>query len=134
MTTSHASGGRSIDLNSEDWAHRMDLEYTDIGETRRITLVGRLDTAGVSRVETRFTAVTAPVGKNTIVDMGEVTFLASLGVRMMISTGRVLARKGAKLVLLSVTPPVLEIIQTMGLSDIIPVAATEADALALVAG
>jgi anti-anti-sigma factor len=112
----------------------MDLEYTDIGETRRITLVGRLDTAGVSRVETRFTAVTAPVGKNTIVDMGEVTFLASLGVRMMISTGRVLARKGAKLVLLSVTPPVLEIIQTMGLSDIIPVAATEADALALVAG
>ncbi|MDR3511248.1 MAG: STAS domain-containing protein [Caulobacteraceae bacterium] len=110
----------------------MDVQHTDLGDVRKITLAGRLDSAGVDLIEIRFGALIVPVGKHTVVDMTEVSFLASLGVRMLISTTRALSRKGAKLALFGATPPVMEIIETMGFNDIVPVVASESEAIAYV--
>lgn len=112
----------------------MDLEFSDIGNVRKVVLTGRLDTAGVDRVESRFGGAIVPGGHNTIVDLSQVTFLASLGVRMLISTARSAARKGAKVVIYGAGPAVMEVIDTTALQDIIPVAATEAEAVALLTG
>ena len=52
---------------------------------------------GVDLVETQFGAAIVPDGQNTIVDLlSRLTFLASLGIRMLISTTRALSRKGSK--------------------------------------
>jgi anti-anti-sigma factor len=97
-----------------------------------VVLVGRLDTAGVDVVETRFGAAIVPNGKNTIVDLSGVTFLASMGIRMLISTTRALSRKGGRLVMFGATPGVHDVIETAALTDIIPLASSENDALGLV--
>jgi len=95
-------------------------------------LTGRLDTAGVDVVETRFGAAIVPNGKNTIVDLSEVTFLASMGIRMLISTTRALSRKGGKLVMYGAGPGVRDVIETTALTEIIPLAGNESEALGLV--
>jgi anti-anti-sigma factor len=112
----------------------MDVQHTDVGDVRKVILAGRLDSAGVDLIELRFGAVVVPAGKNTVVDMTEVSFLASLGVRMLLSTARALSRKGAKLVLFGASPAVMEVIDTMGFNDIVPVTPSESEALAFVAG
>jgi anti-sigma B factor antagonist len=110
----------------------MEMKLADVGGVKKVTLTGRLDSAGVDVVETQFSASLVPAGESAIVDLSELSFLASLGVRMFISTTRALSWKGKKLVLYGATPPVMEIIETMGFADIVPVVGTESEALALV--
>ena len=112
----------------------MQMEHSDVGDVRKVVLVGRLDTAGVDTVETRFGAAIVPAGKNTVVDLTQVTFLASMGIRMLIATTRALSRKGSKLVMYGPVPGVMDVIETTALTDIIPVAATESEALGMAAG
>jgi anti-anti-sigma factor len=111
----------------------MEMRHDNLGEVRRVVLVGRLDTAGVDVVETKFGAAIVPNGKNTIVDLSGVSFLASMGIRMLISTTRALSRKGGKLVMFGAAAGVKDVIETAALTEIIPLAASENEALGLVA-
>jgi len=111
----------------------MEMRHDNVGEVRRVVLAGRLDTAGVDLVETKFGAAIVPNGKNTIVDLSGVSFLASMGIRMLISTTRALSRKGGKLVMFGAAPGVKDVIETAALTEIIPLAASENEALDLVA-
>ena len=112
----------------------MEMQHSDVGDVRKVVLAGRLDTAGVDLIETRFGAAIVPAGKNTVIDLTEVTFLASMGIRMLIATTRSLSRKGAKLVMYGATPGVQEVIETTALTDIIPLAENESEAIGIVAG
>jgi len=47
----------------------MEMQYTDVGIVGKVVFIGRLDTAGVDRVETRFGAAVTAAGKNTVVDL-----------------------------------------------------------------
>jgi anti-anti-sigma factor len=112
----------------------MEMQHSDLGNVRKIVLTGRLDTAGVDLIETRFGASIVPAGRNTVVDISHVTFLASMGIRMLIATTRSLGRKGGKIALYGATPAVREVIDTVALTDIIPLADSEDEAIGLVAG
>lgn len=112
----------------------MDLTFTDLSGVTKAGLAGRLDTNNIGLVETRFVAGIVPAGKPAVIDLTEVTFIASLGIRMLLSTARALGRQGARLAMFGAAPAVLEIIETMALSDIIPLLATEAEAVELVTG
>ena len=112
----------------------MDIQHSDIGEVRKIVLAGRLDTAGVDLIETRFGASIVPAGKNTVVDLSQVTFLASMGIRMLIATNRSLSRKGGKIALYGASPAVREVIDTVALTELIPLADNEVEAIGIVAG
>ena len=112
----------------------MQINHSEAGSITVVELDGRLDTAGVGAIETPFAAMTAAAGRAAIVDLSKVSFLASLGVRLFISTARAVERKGHKLVLFGATPAVTEIIETMGLEEIVPVVATRAKALARAGG
>ncbi len=109
----------------------MQIDCSDVDGFQCIRLSGRLDTAGVGNGELGFTAMAATASKPVIVDLGEVSFIASLAVRMFISTARAAARKGGKLVLFGANAAVTEIIETMGLDEIVAVAPDQAGALAL---
>lgn len=110
----------------------MDMQITQIDDVTKVALAGRLDTAGTARIETRFTAVIVPPGQPAVIDLSEVQFLASLGVRMLLSTARALSGKGGRMALFGATDPVMDIIETTALNDLIPVVGSEAEALALV--
>ena len=51
-------------------------------------LRGRLDTPGVDRVEAKFTSAVVPEARNTVVDLSEVAFIASMGLRMFIGLAK----------------------------------------------
>lgn len=106
----------------------MEIQHDDLGDVKRIVLVGRLDTKGVDIVETLFGAAITSDGKNTIVDISQVTFLASMGIRMLISTTRALSRKGGKLVMYGAGMGVKDVIETTALTDLIPLASSEGEA------
>ena len=112
----------------------MEIQHSDVGEVRKIVLAGRLDTAGVDLIETRFGASIVPAGRNTVVDLSQVTFLASMGIRMLIATNRSLSRKGGKFALYGATPAVREVIDTVALAELIPLADSEVEAIGLVGG
>ena len=112
----------------------MDVVFTEESGVTKAELVGRLDTANVNELEHRFTAGIMPKAQHTVVDLSNVTFIASLGIRMLLTTARGLANRGAKFAMFGATAPVLEIFETTALSDIIPILTTEADAIAEVIG
>ena len=88
-----------------------------------LALIGRLDTPGVDRIETPLTAQLVPRGVRATVDLSQVTFLGSGGIRMFITIARALGRKGGRLVLYGAQPLVAEVLETTSLNDIVPVRA-----------
>lgn len=108
----------------------MEIVNSEVDGVTVITLAGRLDTMGVSSIEMAFTAMTVPTGRAAIVDLTGVSFLASLGVRLFISTARALSGRNRELVLFGAGPAVAEVIETTGLAEIVPVTATRDEALA----
>jgi anti-anti-sigma factor len=106
----------------------MELQTTDLGNAAKVSLQGRLDTLGVEKIETRFTATVVPPGRHALVDLSGVTFISSMGIRMLISTARALSLKKAKFVLVGPQPLVKESLDHVSLSQIIPIVATEAEA------
>jgi anti-sigma B factor antagonist len=108
------------------------IETSDLGNNQlRVILKGRLDTPGVERVETRFVAALVPGGHHGLVDLSQVEFVCSLGVRMFLSVARGLGLKKAQLVLSAPQPQVREVLDHVWIKDLIPICATEEDARAL---
>ena len=111
----------------------MQIEVTELGpELNRVTLKGRLDATAAEAAELRFTASVGAAGRNALIDMTEVPFVASLGIRMLLACARVLQRKGQRMVIFGAPEPVMEVFETIALGSIIPLAADEAQARALV--
>ncbi|MBU1695009.1 MAG: STAS domain-containing protein [Verrucomicrobia bacterium] len=95
-----------------------------------LALSGVLDLTGVREVELKFLAHTGSQGKPALVDLSAVTFMASLGMRMLIEASRTLRRKGAALALLHPQPLVEDALRAAGVTDLIPVFHDEAQARA----
>lgn len=109
------------------------MDITPVGERLvKIALVGRLDTQGIDQLETRFTSAIVPGSNSAIVDLTQVDFLASMGIRMLISVARLVRTRGARMALYGATAPVGQVLEAVSLHKIIPVCTTEADALAAV--
>jgi anti-anti-sigma factor len=108
----------------------MDMAIADLGtQLTCVRLNGRLDAPGVDRIETRFTAVVVAQGKSAAIDLSGVTFLASMGIRMLVANARALGRKGGKLVLFGATEPVREVLNQAALDDLLPTVESEAQAI-----
>jgi anti-anti-sigma factor len=111
----------------------MQLEVEDAGMgLLNISLEGRLDTPGVDQIETPLTAHLVPRGARAIVDLSQVAFVGSCGIRMFIVIARALGKKGGKMVLYGAQPLVAQVLETTSLNDIVPVR-TDATAAAAMA-
>jgi anti-sigma B factor antagonist len=100
----------------------MHMQIGDAGQgIVNVMLVGRLDTPGVSQVETQLTAHVVPRGVRAIVDLSQVEFMGSLGIRMFITIARATVRNGGKLVLYGAQPLVAQVLETTSLNEIVPV-------------
>jgi anti-sigma B factor antagonist len=109
----------------------MELEIKNQSDQiSHLALRGRLDIAGVGEIELKFTSHTVPSGKPLLLDMSEVTFLSSLGLRMLLTVAKALDRRGAKTVLLSPQPGVREVLSLSGFDKLMPVHYDEETALA----
>jgi len=94
-----------------------------------IALIGRLDIAGVNEIQLEFLHQTTSLPRNAMVDLAELTYLASLGISMLVSAAKKLELNGARMVLLHPSPLVRKALETSSLQEVIPIATAEAAAL-----
>src|ERR1700761_2095662 len=111
----------------------MEMKVTDARDgVVEVAFIGRLDTPGVAGIELNFTAMLVPRAARAVVDMSQVEFIGSMGIRMLISVARALSKKQGKLVLYNPQPMVEEVFNTVTLGEIISVQPDAAAALAAV--
>jgi anti-sigma B factor antagonist len=87
----------------------------------RISLAGRMDSAGTQQIDMRFTALSATRKGWILVDLSQVTFLASIGIRTLVTNAKAQKRRGGAMVLYQPTGIVEEVLKTAGIDEIIPI-------------
>lgn len=109
----------------------MDMDVSESGgNTTCVRLRGRLDAAGADRIGLRFTAAVVAQARPAVIDLSDVGFIASMGIRLLISAAKGLNLKGgAKMVLFGAQPMVQEVLEQAAIDQIVDIAANEHDAL-----
>lgn len=87
----------------------------------RIILTGRMDSAGTDQIEMRFTALTATRPARIVVDMAQVPFLSSIGIRLLVSSARAQKQRGGRMVIANPQPMVEEVFAIVGMNTLVPV-------------
>lgn len=99
----------------------IELQYTSLeNNIRLIKLIGQLDINGVGMIETKFTGYCAAENPRVLVDLSEVDFLASIGIRLLTLNARSVASRGGRMVLVGATPEVRSVLEVTGIPGIIP--------------
>jgi anti-anti-sigma factor len=112
------------------------IRYEDESDKlRMIYITGRLDIEGVNVIDTKFAALSASAARRIVLDLTGVDFLASIGIRSLISNGKALQQRGGRMVLfLGENASVTKVLKTMGIDTLLPIHAdiesARADALA----
>lgn len=100
----------------------MRLEITDLdNQIRKAKLIGRMDMKGTQAIDTEFSLKLGSSIFPVLVDLSEVDFLASIGMRTLISAARGVQNRGHRLVLLQPQPLVRESLVTAGFDQLIPI-------------
>jgi anti-anti-sigma factor len=85
----------------------MELQYSETAHGARvIKLKGTLDIVGVGQIETKFAGHCSGDNVLVIVDVAEVEFLASIGIRLLLLNAKSVGKRGGKMVLVAPTPDV----------------------------
>lgn len=86
----------------------------------KVSLEGRLDVDGALKIDSEFNKI-AEENKNVLVDLANVTFIASLGIRTLITGAKATANKGGKLVLLNPQSNVEKVLRTSRVDTVMPI-------------
>src|SRR5437016_1099591 len=98
----------------------MQITVNDAGSTATLVLNGRLDISGADVVALPLATLSG--AKDALfIDMAGVTFIASIGLRHLVSAAKAVGRRGGRLALLNPNPIVVEVIATSGLNDLLPI-------------
>jgi anti-anti-sigma factor len=99
----------------------MELQYSELDSgIRLIKLIGNLDSAGFNNIDLKFTAHCAGENVRVLVDLSGVSFLASIGIRMLTMNAKSLSSRGGKMVLLNPTEEARQVLEMTGIPAIIP--------------
>jgi anti-anti-sigma factor len=107
----------------------MAITHEDVSESfRRIALSGRLDGRGTEEIATKFAALSTAKNR-VVVDLTGINFLASIGIRELISNAKALQQKGGRMVLfVGGNPAVTKTLEATGIDALIPMFADAAEA------
>jgi anti-anti-sigma factor len=102
-------------------SERMDLSVQELDNgITVVALRGRLDTVWAGEMESSFTTVAG--SKHAVVlDLSEVSFLGSLGMRMFVQGGTMVIRRGGKFAILSPDPNITKVLKVAAIDSLIPI-------------
>ena len=108
----------------------MPISYDDVGENlRRIVISGRLDTPGTDSVASQLVTLTAAPKKGVVVDLLGANFLASIGIRALLTTAQAVRQRGGRMVVVARPgSTVIMSLEATGLDSLIPVFDNASDA------
>lgn len=108
----------------------MTIKFEDLTENlRNIYLTGRLDIQGTEEISTEFTKLNAEAKQNVMIDLSEVSFLASMGIRELISNAKSLQRRGGRMILyVGNNALIAKILETTNIGELLPLFKDKEDA------
>lgn len=108
----------------------MAIDFADLNENlRRISLSGRLDIQGTEEISLKFTALSSSAQRRVIVDLTAVTFLASIGIRALITNAKALQQRGGRMVLfVGDNASVTKTLEATGIDTLLPMFADAGEA------
>lgn len=86
-----------------------------------ISLDGRLDIEGAQSIDDQFAFATTTKAARIVVDLAQVAFIASIGVRTLFNAARSQATRGGKVVLAQPTALVRKVLETSGADQLMPI-------------
>ena len=86
----------------------------------RIILAGKMDLLGAQKIDLKFSAVSGS-SQRLLVDLGQVSFLASMGIRTLVIGSKAVKSKGGKMAFLNPNADVAQVLTAAGIDSIIPV-------------
>jgi anti-anti-sigma factor len=107
-----------------------DISFEDVNENfRRIYISGRLDILGNDAIAQKFSTLTAAAPRRVVVDLSNVSYLASIGIRSLITNAKALKQRGGKMVLfVGNNAVVTKVLETTRIDALIPMFADAAAA------
>lgn len=94
-----------------------------------VKLVGPLDIAGANEVEGPLSSIAEKHDK-VIISFDGVSFLASIGIRVLVKTARAIGKRHGRLVVYGLNADARKVLRSTGVDTIVPVAADEKAAIA----
>lgn len=111
----------------------MRIEKTSLGPGLvLVALTGRLDMAGATGVEADFKAACEGT-KTLLVDLSGTSFMASIGIRLLLAGAKGLRKTGGTMVLFACEPMVERVLRATGVDQLIAIHETREEALAAAA-
>ena len=110
----------------------MDISTERQGSTLIANVGDRIDGTEARNFQETLTGVIDEDVKALILDLEELSYISSAGLRVILLTARVLQRQGGKLAICSLSDPIREVFEISGFDKIIPVHASREDAAAAV--
>ena len=113
------------------------MEVTAIATTPdyvHIGLSGRMDSAGVDKQELRVYALFAPINHHAILDLSAVSFLASMGIRVLITASKTARAHGVQAVIVAPPGMIRETLAHAGVASFMTIVDDVPSAIARVRG
>ena len=97
----------------------MDMKVIDAADgLTHVVLDGRFDIAGAQAVDARFQEL-AQSARSLIVDLSNVTFIASLGVRTLMVGAKTMIRRGTDMAVCGADENVSKVLRSTGFNEIV---------------
>jgi anti-sigma B factor antagonist len=108
----------------------MSISFDDVGpDLRRIVITGRLDMPGTDSIADKLEELASTPKKVVVVDLSSLRFLASIGIRSLISSAKKVQERGGRMVLVvSGGSSVMTSLEATGTDELIPVFRSVAEA------
>src|ERR1700761_4755349 len=120
-------------LRGECWKNRNSIMKMDgdpvASGVVKVILEGRLDITGAAVIDLQFNAI-AGSHKGIVVDLANVSFLASIGIRTLLLGAKSVQRRGGRFVLLNPVGEVERVLEVTGVTDLMPIYRDSAAAVA----
>jgi anti-anti-sigma factor len=111
-----------ITLHIISTGETMEIQYGELDkDIRLIKLIGKLDIIGTGEIETKFAGYCTGDKVRVVVDISEVDFLASIGIRLLTLTAKSVASRGGRMALVKPTSEVHRVLEITGIPAMIPV-------------
>jgi anti-anti-sigma factor len=99
----------------------MDIVIDEIdGGITNVALRGRLDTVAAEAADLRLSVI-AGSKRAVVIDLSDLEFLASMGIRLLLTSAKAVQRKGGKLAIIAPEGSVLMVLRTSGMETLIPI-------------
>jgi anti-anti-sigma factor len=99
----------------------MDLQVEHLpGDVDRAIAAGRWDVAGAAEIDMRLTVLSGS-GRSVVLDLAQVSFLSSMGMRSILMAAKAVALRRARLVLLSPGAHVASVLTGAGIDTLVPI-------------